>query len=113
MSPPREICIGIVCAGIVLLTAKGAQATGGYANVGRIQVAVDIEVRLVAVHALADVVGQPPHAKNVAAAVECEGVFWVQALAGKNFGVNGPETRIVGLERMSRSHPYDHTAPQS
>src|SRR5579859_5714110 len=63
-----------VGAGRVLLAAKGAQSAGGDANVRGIDVAVDVEISLVAVHALADQVGHPPHGENVAGAVERKGV---------------------------------------
>ncbi len=62
--------------------------------------AVDVEVRLVAVHAFADVIGQPADRQNVAGAVEGESVIGAQALAGKNLGVNRPEPGIVSLKWM-------------
>ena len=69
-----------VGAGRIFLASKRTQAAGGHANVGRIQVAVDVEVRLVAMHAFADVVGQPAHRQNVTAAIERESIFRSKAL---------------------------------
>ena len=45
--------------------------------------AIDVEVGDVAVHALADVVGQPADGENVAGAVERERVVGGEALAGQ------------------------------
>ena len=89
-----------VGAGRVLLAAEGAQAAGGHADVGRIDVAVDVEVRLVAVHALAHVVGQPAHGEDVAGAIEGEGVVGGKALAGEHFVVDGVQARVVSLKRV-------------
>ena len=63
-------------------------AAGGHANIGRIQMAVDVEVRLVAVHAFANVVGHPADGQNVAGAIKSESVIGVQPLASNNLGVN-------------------------
>ena len=71
-----------VGAGRIFLAAKGAQAASGDANIGGIDMAIDVEISLVAMHALADVVRHPADGKNVAGAVESEGVGLVQALAG-------------------------------
>ena len=89
-----------VGAGRVFLAAEGAQAAGGHANVRRIDVAVDVEIRLVAVHALAHGVGHPAHGENVAGAVEGERVVGVQALAGEDFVVNRRQARVVRLESV-------------
>src|ERR1700674_1834495 len=48
-----------VGAGRVLLPAEGAEAAGGHANIRRIDVAIDVEVRLVAVHALTHAIAPP------------------------------------------------------
>src|ERR1035438_5606894 len=54
-----------VGAGGVLLAAKGAQAAGGHANIGVIDMAVNVEVGDVAVHPLANGGGQPDNRQNV------------------------------------------------
>ena len=64
-----------VGAGRIFLAPKCTQAAGCHANVGRIQVAVDVEVRLVTVHAFANVVGEPADRQNVASAIEGESIF--------------------------------------
>jgi hypothetical protein len=73
---------------------------------------VDVEVRFVAVHPLANVVGHPTRGENVAGAVENEGVVGSQPFSGKNFRVNRRQTRVVGLERVAlrNEHPLDDIA---
>ena len=46
---------------------------------------VDVEISLVAMHPLANPVGQPPHGKNVARPVKDERIALVQAFARKDF----------------------------
>ena len=89
-----------VGAGRVLLASEGAEAAGRNADVGGIDVPVDVEVGLVAVHALAHVVGQPADGEDVAGTVEREAILLVEAFAGKHFFFNGGEARVVGLERV-------------
>ena len=55
-----------VGAGRILLAAEGAEPAGRDAHVRRIDMAVDVEVRLVAMHPLAHEVGHPAHGQNVA-----------------------------------------------
>ncbi len=52
-----------VGAGRVLLAAKGTETAGGHAYVRRIDVAVDVEVGAVAVHALAHEFASQPTAR--------------------------------------------------
>ena len=87
-----------VGAGRVLLAAEGAQPARRHANIRRIDVAVDVEVRLVAVHPLAHGVGQPAHGQNVAGAVQGKGVVGFKPFAGEDFLVDRREARIVGLK---------------
>ena len=61
-----------VSAGRIFLASEGAEAAGGDADVGRIDVAIDVEVGLIAMHALANVVRQPADGEDVAGAVERE-----------------------------------------
>ena len=49
----------------VLLAAKGAEPACGHADIRRINVAIDVEVGLVAVHALAHGIRQPADRKDV------------------------------------------------
>ena len=41
----------------VFFSTESAEAAGGYTHVGRINVAIDVEIRRIAVQAFADVVG--------------------------------------------------------
>ena len=77
-----------VGAGCVLLSTKRAQAARRDANIRGIDMPVDVEIRLVAMHALAHGVRHPAHGKNVAGAVQSEGIVGVQPLAGKDFLIN-------------------------
>ena len=54
-----------VAGGVALFAAKGAELAGGDADVGGVDVAIDVEVGEVAVHPLADVVGQPADCQNI------------------------------------------------
>ena len=87
-----------VGAGRVLLASEGAQAAGRYANVGVVNVAVDIEVSDVAVHPLANMVRQPADRQNVTRAVERQRVVSRQTFVRHHLVVNGPKARVVGLE---------------
>jgi hypothetical protein len=59
---------------------------------------VDIEISLIAVHALANQVGHPAKGKNVAGPVESERVVDIEPLTGKNFVVDRGQPGIVGLK---------------
>src|SRR5580704_2467400 len=87
-----------VGAGRIFLAAEGAKAASSNADVGGIDVAVHVEIRLAAMHALPDVVGHPAHGKNVARTVEGKGIVCVEPLTGQDFGVDRLEPRVVGLE---------------
>jgi hypothetical protein len=83
------------------------------ADIRGIDVAIHVEIRLVAVHALANIVGHPTHRENVAGVVESEGVDGVETLTSNHFRVNRHEARIVSLKWMflERSgHPLDDIA---
>ena len=107
-----------VGAGRIFLAAEGAQTAGGHADVGGIDVAVDVKVRLVPVHALANVVGHPSHREDVAGSVQREGVIGGEALAGHHFRADGLEARVVSLKCMilngvrwsRRRHRFDNIA---
>ena len=58
---------------------------------------VDVEIRLIAVHAFAHGVGHPAHGKNVAGAVQGNSVVGVKPLASHNFLVD----RREGADRLS------------
>ena len=103
-----------VGAGRIFLAAEGAQAAGRHADVRRIDVAIDVEVGLVAVHALAHEIRHPSHGENVAGAVKRERVGGIEPLAGHDFVVDRPQARIVRLKsvgsRVRTSHCFDDIA---
>jgi len=65
----------------VFLPAKGTQAAGSDADVSGIDVAIDVEVGLVAVHPLAHCVCHPANSQNVASAIKDQGVGSIKARA--------------------------------
>ncbi len=65
-----------VGAGRVFLASKSTQAARCYADVGWIDMAIDVEVSLVAVHALTHRIRQPTNRKDVRGTIEREGVVW-------------------------------------
>ena len=67
--------------GIAHPLAEGAQPATRHANVGRIDVAVDVEIRGVAVQPLADDVGQVAERQDIAGAVERQAVLEREPLA--------------------------------
>jgi hypothetical protein len=99
----------------VSFSAKRAEAAGSYANIRRIDVAIDVEVRLVAVHALTHRICQPADREDVARAGEREGVVAAQALMGEYFVSDGIKPTVLGLKGMAlrcacARHYFDHTA---
>ena len=90
-----------VGAGRVFLSAKGAQTARRHAHIRGIDVAIDVEVGLVAMHTLADGIGHPAHGKNVAGAIQGEGVVNIQALAGHDFVMDRRQAWIVSLKGVS------------
>jgi hypothetical protein len=96
----------------IFLAAKCTQPTSRNTDVGGIDVAIDVEVSLVAMKALTNVIGQPPESKNVVRAIQRERGFGVEPLARSYFWRDGFQTRIVGYKRVSRGHCFDDIAPQ-
>src|ERR1700727_1406554 len=77
--------------------------------------AIDVEVGLVAMHALTHRVGHPSHGQNVARTVQGESILGVKPFARLDFLVNRRKTRIVCLkgmrmQGMKRCHPLDDIA---
>ena len=58
---------------VALLAAKGAELAGRHADVGGVDVAIDVEVGHVAVHPLAHVVGQPADGQHVGRSRRAQG----------------------------------------
>ena len=93
-----------VSAGRIFLAAKGAQAAGGYANIRGIDVAIDVEVGVVAMQALAHLIGQPSHRQDVPGLVEHRPIVGAQALARKDFVADRQQARVVSLESVRGRH---------
>ena len=90
-----------VGAGRVFLSSKGAQTACRHAHIRGIDVAIDVEIGLVAMHTLADGIGHPAHGKNVAGAIEGKGIVDVQALASHDFVIDWRQARVVSLKGVS------------
>ncbi len=90
-----------VAVGVAFLAAKGTQLACRNADVGGVDVAIDIEIRHIAMHAFAHVVGQPADSQYVRGSVKHEAVFKVEALARKHFGRDGLQARVVRAKRMA------------
>src|SRR5579864_2099695 len=87
-----------VSAGGVFFASEGAQPACGDADIGGINVTIDVEIGLVAVQALAHVVGQPTDGEDVTGSIERKRVIRTEALVGKHLVVNRSETLVVGLK---------------
>src|SRR5579864_953108 len=84
----------------ILLPAKRAQSARRHANVRRIDMPVDVEISLVAVHPFAHRVRHPTDGKDVSGPIKSQRIIGVQALAGNNLGVDWLNAPIVSLKRM-------------
>src|SRR6478672_3844536 len=87
-----------VGAGSVLLAAESTQPASRHANIGGIQMAVDVEVCLVAMHAFADVVGHPAYGQNIAGTVESKSVIGIQSIASHNLVMDWAQPGVISLE---------------
>src|SRR5580698_2692814 len=85
----------------VFLASKGTEAAGGHANIRGIDVAIDVEVRLVAMHALTHGIRQPADGEDVSGAEERERVVSTQTFLGQNFIFDLVKPAVVGLKGMS------------
>src|SRR5713226_717200 len=73
--------------------------------------AVDVEVRSVAVHPLAHPIRQPAYSENVAGGVQSQRIDIGQPLSGQNLILNRMEAGVVGLKRVDVGHRlYDTPA---
>src|SRR6267142_2397078 len=89
-----------VGAGLIFLTAKCAEATGGHADIRGIDMPIDVEIADVAVLLFANMVCEPADGQEVARAKQGKTVVKVQTLASHNFGSDRLEGAVVRLERM-------------
>jgi hypothetical protein len=77
-------------------------------------VAIDVEVRLVAMHPLSDRIGHPAKREDVAGTIESEGIVCIKPFTCRHLRINGPQAFIVGLKGMglaSDLHRFDDIAP--
>ena len=88
---------------VALFAAKSAELAGCHADVGGVDVAIDVEVGEVAVHPLAHMVGQPANGKHIGESVEREAVFGAETLLGQHLGGDRLQARVVGLKCMGWS----------
>ena len=75
----------------ILFPPEGTEAAGCHADIGRVDMPIDVEVGDVAVESLPHVVGQPTYGQNVTRPIEGEAIREVQPLARKNFAGDRPE----------------------
>src|SRR5215472_10364779 len=74
----------------IFFPSKRTQTAGGHADVGGVDVTIDVEVCLISVHALAEVIGHPSHRQNVAGPVQNQRIGSIQALSRHYFLLNRP-----------------------
>src|SRR5690242_73447 len=94
----------------IFFSPKRTQPACCHAYIRRINVAVDVEVSLIAVHPLPNVVCHPTNGEDVTAAVKDERIIGAQPLASKNLLVDRLEPQVVGLKWMRAWHCIDNTA---
>src|SRR6202034_3339856 len=63
----------------IFLASEGAEPACGYADVRGIDVAIDVEIRFIVMHSLANGVSHPSEGKNVSGAVKVERIGSIQA----------------------------------
>src|ERR1700682_6802582 len=90
-----------VSAGSVFLASESAQAARRNTNIRGINMAVDVEISHIAVHARTYRVGQPAQSENVRRKIERDPFLQAQPLARKYLIGNRLEARIVRLKSMT------------
>ena len=93
----------------IFLPPKSAEPASGHANIRWVDMAVDVKVCLVTVHALAHGVGHPAYGEDVAATVKRQRVVDVEPLAGQYLVADRLQPGIICLEIVQRTHPFDDT----
>ena len=83
--------------GIAHLLAEGAQAATGHADIGGVDVAVDVEISGVAVQALAHQVGHVAQRQNVLSAVKRDAIFKRQAFARFHFFADRQQAGVLDV----------------
>src|SRR5262249_48176274 len=87
-----------------LVAPKSTQSTGRHADVGGINMAIHVEIRLVAMHALANMVGQPAQGEEIRGAIERQRILRTEALTGHYFLMDEYQASIVGFKGVNSSH---------
>src|ERR1051326_6408571 len=90
-----------VCAWSVLLSPDSTQTACSNANVRGINVPIDVEIRLIAMHALANVVRKPPYGQNVSRLVKRQSVTGAQPFRGEYLVFNWIKPFIFSLKNPS------------
>src|SRR5882672_131888 len=99
-----------VGAGRVRIAAERAELTVGNADVGRIDVTIDVVVGDVAVFLLADIIGEPADGEKVGRAIKLDAFVEGKAFAGADFVRDGFQslvaksqfTHFKSVEKFSR-----------
>src|SRR5690348_11597078 len=94
----------------IFLASESAQAARCYADIRRIDMAVDVEIRLVAMHPLTHEIGHPAHGEDIARPVKRKRISGIKTHARENFFMDRLQPRIVRLKpvrgrRLRREHP--------
>jgi len=92
-----------------LRPSKRAQPARRDAHVRRVDVAIHIEVRHIAMQPLPHRVRQPAHRQNVARTVQGQPIVAAEPLPGGHLIGEGQQPRIVGLERVLVHLLYDNS----
>src|SRR5579883_1695625 len=74
--------------------SKGAKPAACYADIGRIYMPVDVEIRHIAMHSLTHQVGHKAESQNVGAAIHGYAIFKAEALYRFYFFANRPQPGI-------------------
>ena len=86
--------------------AEGTELATGHADVGGIDVAVDVEIGDVSVPLFADVVRQMADGKKVVRVIKRDALFKPQPLTGKDFRRNGLQGLIFDLDLTTKHEKY-------
>ena len=84
-----------VSLGIFLAFAERAQSATGDADIGRIDVAIDVEIGHFAMHALAHDVRQVADAEQIVRSEKSKAVVEIEPFASQNFQMDRQEPHVV------------------
>jgi len=99
-----------VSAGSVFLAAKSTKTAGRNTDIRRVDMAINVEVGLVSVQALADVIREPADREDVPGLIKTERVVFCEALSGQHFTSYRFKPRVIGLKWVQVRHYFDDTA---